>query len=101
MNHVKLQILAHPDKRQPADLQQLADSLRAHGASVTGIGSASIAAQITPKGFRKMFGIDPPAEPDAVTEAPAGFTEPEPLPVPHDCREWASHISIPPKASPM
>src|SRR5688572_7217685 len=98
MHPIKLQILAHPDKRRSADIQRLASTLRSHGLKVTAIGAASVAAEVSRDRFEKLFGMSPPEEQDAefvstdAAEATAGM---EALPVPADCAELVRNISIP------
>ena len=88
---MKLQVLLHPQLRNPSGVENAKQILQSLGIHPTAAGAASISAEVDNEAFRSVFGIPPPED------SSAGVVSNETLPVPESLKDYVASISIAPR----
>ncbi len=88
---MKLQVLLHPQQRNPSGVENAKQILQSLGIRPTATGAASISAEVDDEKFQSIFGIPPPEG------SSAGAVSTETLPVPESLKNCVASISIAPR----
>lgn len=88
---MKLQVLLHPQQRNPSGVENAKRILQSLGIRPTAAGAASISAEVDAEKFQSVFGIPPPES------LPADAVSAQSLSVPEQLKDYVESISIAPR----